>query len=97
MYFVLTWCIDTFLSSHSHFSRYYSQTCSGGHAAQELADKLRSCFTGALTKYHEINHSLPEKIIVYRDGVGDGQLDAVAGHEVQQFYAAFEGFQANYK
>ena len=62
-----------------------------------MGDKLQSCFTGALNKYHEINHSLPEKIIVYRDGVGDGQLDAVAGHEVEQFYRAFEGFQTDYR
>ena len=62
-----------------------------------MVDKLRSCFTGALSKYHEINHALPEKIIVYRDGVGDGQLDTVAGHEVEQFYAAFGGFQEDYR
>ena len=78
-------------------SRYYSQTCSASHAHQEIPDKLVSCFSGALTKYHEINHTLPEKIVVYRDGVGDGQLDAVAGHEVQQYYQAFSQFQADYK
>ena len=28
----------------------------------------------ALRKYHEINNALPDRIIVYRDGVGDGQV-----------------------
>ena len=29
---------------------------------------------GALRKYHEVNGKLPDRIIVYRDGVGDGQV-----------------------
>lgn len=29
---------------------------------------------GALKKYREINGHDPERIIVYRDGVGDGQV-----------------------
>lgn len=31
----------------------------------------------ALRAYFEKNKSLPERIIVYRDGVGDGMLGAV--------------------
>jgi aubergine-like protein len=50
-----------------------------------------------LKKYHEFNHALPDKIIVYRDGVGDGQLEAVGGHEVEQFYQCFAGFQTDYR
>ena len=38
----------------------------------------------ALKKYHMENGCLPEKIIIYRDGVGDGQLPAVYAHEVPQ-------------
>ena len=30
---------------------------------------------GALRKYHEKNNALPDRIVVYRDGVGDGQVD----------------------
>ena len=37
-----------------------------------------------LKAFFEKNGVLPEKIIVYRDGVGDGQLDAVAEHELPQ-------------
>ena len=29
---------------------------------------------GALKKYNELNGELPEPVIVYRDGVGDGQV-----------------------
>ena len=49
------------------------------------------CFyIGALEKYHEVNGLLPERIIVFRDGVGDGQLAAVFEHEVQQMCEAFQ-------
>lgn len=36
----------------------------------------------ALHKYFEINKALPNNIIVYRDGVGDGQLSHVHKYEV---------------
>lgn len=45
---------------------------------------------GALEKYHEVNGVLPERIIVFRDGVGDGQLRAVFEHEVPQLNECFK-------
>ena len=33
----------------------------------------------ALKRYKEVNGQLPERIIVFRDGVGDGQLEMVKG------------------
>ena len=58
------------------------------------------CFflpTAALRRYNEINQTLPDRIIVYRDGVGDGQLAAVFEHEVKQFMECFKsvGFQVH--
>ena len=42
-----------------------------------------------------MNKTLPDRIIVFRDGVGDGQLGAVFEHEVKQFMECFRtvGFQ----
>ena len=40
---------------------------------QELADNLRTAMSSALHYYHKINGVLPDRIILYRDGVGDGQ------------------------
>jgi len=51
----------------------------------------------ALKKYHEINQALPDRIVVYRDGVGDGQLPLVVEHEVPQFHEAFRNVGNNYK
>lgn len=42
----------------------------------------------------QVNHALPEKIIVYRDGVSDGQLSSVAGYEIQQLYTCFGHFES---
>lgn len=44
----------------------------------------------ALRKYHEVNGALPERIVVFRDGVGDGQLQAVVEHEVHQMIECFK-------
>lgn len=43
------------------------------------------------------NHSLPEKIIVFRDGVGDGQLQIVSSYEVKQLQECFALLGASYE
>lgn len=45
---------------------------------------LTLCFPAALKEYLRFNGCLPSRIIVYRDGVGDGQLHSVVNYEVQQ-------------
>uniref|UniRef100_A0A2K6A5K8 Piwi-like protein 2 n=1 Tax=Mandrillus leucophaeus TaxID=9568 RepID=A0A2K6A5K8_MANLE len=44
----------------------------------------------------QVNHCLPEKIVVYRDGVSDGQLKTVANYEIPQLQKCFEAFE-NYQ
>uniref|UniRef100_A0A3P9CPB1 Piwi-like RNA-mediated gene silencing 1 n=1 Tax=Maylandia zebra TaxID=106582 RepID=A0A3P9CPB1_9CICH len=43
---------------------------------------LTLCFPAALKEYLRFNGCLPSRIIVYRDGVGDGQLHSVVNYEV---------------
>ncbi|NWR93370.1 PIWL2 protein, partial [Furnarius figulus] len=43
-----------------------------------------------------LNHSLPMKIVVYRDGVSDPQLDTVLKYEVPQMQKSFNTFE-NYQ
>ncbi|XP_034354797.1 piwi-like protein 2 [Arvicanthis niloticus] len=59
---------------------------------QEIVDSLKLCLVGSLKKYYEVNHCLPEKIVVYRDGVSDGQLKTVANYEIPQLQKCFEAF-----
>ncbi|KAM5264118.1 piwi-like protein 2 [Ctenodactylus gundi] len=63
---------------------------------QEIVDSLKLCLVGALKKFYEVNHCLPEKIVVYRDGVSDGQLKTVANYEIPQLQKCFESFE-NYQ
>ncbi|KAL4223114.1 Piwi-like protein 1 [Mactra antiquata] len=76
-------------SMNKNLTRYYSRVTFQS-AKLELADSIMICYKGALEKYHEVNGCLPERIIVYRDGVGDGQLAAVSEHEVPQMLTAFK-------
>jgi len=44
---------------------------------------IYNVFIGALIKFREHNDGrLPERIVIYRDGVGDGQIAYVHSHEV---------------
>ncbi|OWF41593.1 piwi-like protein 1 [Mizuhopecten yessoensis] len=70
-------------SINRNITRFYSR-CTFQHTAQELNDGLKVCVKDALKKYHEVNNMLPDKIVIFRDGVGDGQLPAVHEHEVPQ-------------
>lgn len=56
---------------------------------------LTQHFAGALNKWYKCNHSLPARVIVYRDGVGDGQLKAVSGYEVPQLLSTLTESNSN--
>jgi aubergine-like protein len=49
-----------------------------------------------LTKYNQVNKALPDRIFVYRDGVGDGQLQHVFEFEMPQFKECFLGVSSSY-
>ena len=40
-------------------------------------------------KYNELNGALPQRIILYRDGVGDGQINYVVEHEIKAIEKCF--------
>ena len=49
---------------------------------------LTSNPAGALNRWYRNNHGLPARIIVYRDGVGDGQLQTLVDYEVPQLLSS---------
>lgn len=49
-------------------------------------------FTNSLNRWKEANGSYPQKVVIIRDGVGDGQLEYTKQHEVQQFEAVLKDF-----
>lgn len=74
---------------------YYSSACAHRNG-EELSNSFGQMTRKALQCYISIHNELPKKIIVYRDGVGDGQFEFVIDHEVNQVKAVLsEIYQAN--
>lgn len=80
-------CVGFVASMNATVSSWWSQTFFQS-SLEEIGQKLSLSAVTALRKYHEINGFVPTKIIVYRDGVGDGQLDAVLQFEIVQIVNA---------
>lgn len=53
--------------------------------------------TGAIEKWKRNNNDWPNRIIVYRDGVGDGQLQMVVDYEIPQLLACFTEIPRAYR
>lgn len=73
------------------FSRTVFQT-----PGQEIVDGLKVCLVSALKKYYDVNGAFPERIVIYRDGVGDGQLKYATEWEIPQIMSCFSTVNASY-
>ncbi|KAJ0067569.1 hypothetical protein NL108_008577, partial [Boleophthalmus pectinirostris] len=82
-------------SLNQSMSRWYSN-CVLQHRGQEIMNGLKKCLGGALKEYLKFNQCLPSRIIVYRDGVGDGQLHSVVNYEVAQIMEAIKSIGQDY-
>uniref|UniRef100_A0A8C8M225 Piwi-like protein 2 n=1 Tax=Oncorhynchus tshawytscha TaxID=74940 RepID=A0A8C8M225_ONCTS len=78
-------------SLNSLLTRWYSRV-TFQMPNEEIINGFRVCLLAALQKYYEVNHNFPEKIVVYRDGVSDGQLKTVELYEIPQLLKCFETF-----
>lgn len=65
-------------------TRFFS-TVSPHVNGEELSNEFGMNMKKALRRYKEVNGTLPEHIVIYRDGVGDGQIPHVYNHEVGLF------------
>ena len=63
-------------SINKNYSQWFSMS-KAQLAGVELLDSLQSLTLKALIKYKDVNGFPPDRIIVFRDGVGDGRLDHV--------------------
>ncbi|KFQ30498.1 Piwi-like 2, partial [Mesitornis unicolor] len=69
------------------FPRFLPWGCMGG---QSWVKKTSEFLAFLLA---QMNHYLPVKIAVYRDGVSDGQLDMVLKYEIPQMQKCFDTFE----
>ncbi|XP_029294816.1 piwi-like protein 1 [Cottoperca gobio] len=82
-------------SLNQSMSRWFSK-CVLQHKGQEIMDGLKMALSGALKDYLKFNNCLPSRIIVYRDGVGDGQLHSVVNYEVSQILDSIKSMGDDY-
>ncbi|XP_043279491.1 piwi-like protein Ago3 isoform X2 [Venturia canescens] len=83
-------------STDKSLTSWYSRICLQ-RPNQELVDLLKICLVAAIKAYSKINGCNPQRIFIYRDGVGDGQLDIVANYEVKQLLDAFTSIDSTYQ
>ena len=70
-----------FVSSvNETLSRYHSRAFTNN---EEEVHVLKTAVTSALTKYQQYNKVFPQYIVMFRDGVGEGQLQRVQNTEVE--------------
>ncbi|KAL1501830.1 hypothetical protein ABEB36_007083 [Hypothenemus hampei] len=80
-----------FVSSlNESVTRWYS---TAHFQTKELGDFYKAAFTKSLERYKNENGSFPAKIIIIRDGVGDGQLEVTKRYEVEQFEEVLKFFE----
>lgn len=83
-------------SCNSMYTKWYSRIVTQ-EKGQEILDGLKSCLIGSLNHYYKMNGHLPNRIIMYRDGVGDGQLMLLRDYEIPQLKVCFGLVQEEYK
>jgi aubergine-like protein len=76
-------------------TRYYS-SCQFQTPGLEIGGFYKIPFEKSLYKYKELHGALPDRVLVYRDGVGDGQMRQVQQNELPQLVAACNSVEAGY-
>lgn len=82
-------------SINEGFTHYFSRPAIQ-QGKEELINGLSFCFESALKCYENKNNFLPDSIIVYRDGVSEGQLDHVRNYEIEQFRKTMKKIDPHY-
>ncbi|XP_049977087.1 piwi-like protein 3 [Alexandromys fortis] len=75
-------------STKEDLTMWHSQ-CLFQDTAEEIVNDLQSCLQAALNSWVANEKQKPQSVVVYRDGVGDGQLQALLEKEVRQFRKFF--------
>ncbi|CAD8126982.1 unnamed protein product [Paramecium sonneborni] len=70
-----------------NMTRYHSQILKGG---DYKGDHLKKSLIVAMQVYKDKNNLYPEIIVIYRDGISDGQIPVVLGDEYPQYEQAIK-------
>ncbi|XP_013180171.1 PREDICTED: protein argonaute-3 [Papilio xuthus] len=89
--------VCAFIASYNQTMTHWYSKVVLQERGQEIVDSLKSCFVDALKHYLRVNGRLPDRIIIYRDGVGDGQLKLLQDYEIPQMQICFSILGTAYK
>lgn len=84
-------CIAVVASVNALCSKWFSKVAFQS-TSEEVAHTLQSSLLSAMNKFKENTGKGPDRIFLFRDGVGDGQIPVVASYEVPQLVTAVTGF-----
>ena len=76
-------------SLDKYVGKYYS-ACQSQGEKQEIAFSIEKLFQEAIIQFIEVNKSPPQRIIVYRDAVSEGQSETTIQTEVPQLSRAID-------
>lgn len=80
--------VSAFVASlNGEYTRWYSRACIQSKK-EEFMNGLCASLEKSLRAYEKLNGVLPQKIIIFRDGVGDGQLRMCSEYEIPQLMEA---------
>ncbi|XP_035247058.1 piwi-like protein 1 [Anguilla anguilla] len=82
-------------SLNKDMTQWYSK-CVLQSRGQEIMDGLKGPLQGALQAWMKRNQKPPTRIIVYRDGVGDGMLQSVVSYETKQILDCIKSTMGDY-
>ena len=83
-------------SFDENFTKYYSRI-KVQKKNQEIMVNISSMISDSIQKFFKMNKFLPETIIFYRDGVGEGQFTEVREIEIPSILSGFSKISADYK
>ncbi|CAH0720363.1 unnamed protein product, partial [Brenthis ino] len=89
--------VCAFIASYNQSMTHWYSKAVFQERGQEIVDSLKSCLVDSLKHYLRTNGTLPERIVIYRDGVGDGQLKLVQDYEIPQMQISFSLLGETYK
>ncbi|XP_015190096.1 PREDICTED: protein aubergine isoform X2 [Polistes dominula] len=72
----------TVASINNNLSRYVSAVSAHTYG-EELSNDISAHIYKFVMVYRSVNKTLPDRIVIYRDGVGEGQIEQVYQHEVK--------------
>lgn len=89
--------VSAFVASlNQGYTRWYSKAIIQNRN-EELVHGLVVSLQKSLEAYRNMNNVLPDRIIIYRDGVGDGQLKMCEDYELAQLKDACKMYSVDYK